>query len=240
MTAGGHWRLPMRFYFDFLSHDNDEILDCEGVELVDWLAAHRYYADNPPDEQWPVTSVTKSVLSILVGIAIDKGLLRLDQRLPELIAEAIERPIDPRAADITLRDLLTMSSGFDPHEMVEGAGVRSSSVWMIRRTVRHTPGTHFYYDDEGTNLVAIILRRALGGNIGEFAKNELFGPGARLWRGQFPAQQSVRGCCVGPVARLDWGSCWDLDGKPIALIYQSLRAPDALAGQTTPQSAAKP
>jgi CubicO group peptidase (beta-lactamase class C family) len=137
---------------------------------------HEYYADNPPDEQWPVMSVTKSVLSILVGIAIDKGLLRLDQRLPELIAEAIERPIDPRAADITLRDLLTMSSGFDPHEMVEGAGVRSSSVWMIRRTVRHTPGTHFYYDDEGTNLVAIILRRAVGGNIGEFAKNELFGP----------------------------------------------------------------
>ena len=122
-------------------------------------------------------SVTKSVLSILVGIAIDKGLLRLDQRLPELIAEATERPIDPRAADITLRDLLTMSSGFDPHhEMVEGAGVRSSSVWMIMRTVRHTPGTHFYYDDEGTNLVAIILRRAVGGNIGEFAKIELFGP----------------------------------------------------------------
>jgi hypothetical protein len=32
----------MRFYFDFRSHDNDEILDCEGVELVDWLAAHRH------------------------------------------------------------------------------------------------------------------------------------------------------------------------------------------------------
>ena len=67
-------------------------------------------------------SVTKSVLSILVGIAIDKGLLRLDQKLPELVAEATERTIDPRAADITLRDLLTMSSGFDPHEMVEVSG----------------------------------------------------------------------------------------------------------------------
>ena len=32
----------MRFYFDFLSHENDEILDCEGVELANWLAAHRY------------------------------------------------------------------------------------------------------------------------------------------------------------------------------------------------------
>jgi hypothetical protein len=27
----------MRFYFNFLSHDNAEILDCEGVELSDWL-----------------------------------------------------------------------------------------------------------------------------------------------------------------------------------------------------------
>jgi CubicO group peptidase (beta-lactamase class C family) len=138
---------------------------------------HEYYAaHNSPEEQWPVHSVTKSVLSILVGIAIDKGLLRLDQKLPELVAEATERSIDPRAADITLRDLLTMSSGFDPHEMVEVPGVWNSSVWMIRRTVKYTPGTHFYYDDEGTNLIAIILRRAVGGNIAEFAKNELFAP----------------------------------------------------------------
>jgi CubicO group peptidase (beta-lactamase class C family) len=74
---------------------------------------HEYYGHSSPDVPWPVHSVTKSVLSILVGIAIDKGLLRLDQKLPELVAEATERTIDPRAADITLRDLLTMSSGFD-------------------------------------------------------------------------------------------------------------------------------
>src|SRR5215831_1601406 len=62
---------------------------------------HEYYAArNSPDEQWPVHSVTKSVLSILVGIAIDKGLLRLDQKLAELVAEATEGTIDPRAAEI--------------------------------------------------------------------------------------------------------------------------------------------
>src|SRR4029079_16576188 len=80
-----------------------------------------YYAYNSPHVQWPMHSVTKSVLSILVGIAIDKGLLRLDQKLPELVAEATVGTMDPRAADmadITLRDLLTMSSGFAPHEMV--------------------------------------------------------------------------------------------------------------------------
>jgi CubicO group peptidase (beta-lactamase class C family) len=137
---------------------------------------HEYYANNSPDDRWPVRSVTKSVLSILVGIAIDKGLLRLDQKLPELVAEAREWTIDPRAAGITLRDLLTMSSGFAPHETVEVPDVWNSSVWMIRRTVQYQPGTHFYYDDEGTNLIAIILKRAVGGNIAEFAKNEFFAP----------------------------------------------------------------
>jgi CubicO group peptidase (beta-lactamase class C family) len=47
---------------------------------------------------------------------------------------------------------------------------------MIRRTVEHSPGTHFHYDDQGTNLIAIILRRAVGGDIAEFAKNQLFAP----------------------------------------------------------------
>lgn len=136
---------------------------------------HEYYAaNNSPEAQWPMYSVTKSVLSVLVGIAIDKGLLRLDQKLPELVVEATEWTLDPRAADITLRDLLTMSSGFAPYEMVPG--VWNSSVWMIKRTVEYPPGTHFYYDDQGTNLIAIILRRAVGANIAEFAKNELFAP----------------------------------------------------------------
>lgn len=137
---------------------------------------HEYYANNSPDLPWPVHSVTKSVLSILVGIAIDKGLLRLDQKLPELVTEATEGTIDPRGAGITLRDLLTMSSGFASQEMVEVPGVWNSSVWMIRRTVEHMPGTYFHYDDQGTNLIAIILKRAVGGNIAGFARNELFAP----------------------------------------------------------------
>jgi CubicO group peptidase (beta-lactamase class C family) len=138
---------------------------------------HEYYARNSgPDELWPVYSVTKSVLSILVGIAVDKGLLRLDQKLPQLITEATEGTIDPRAAEITLRHLLTMSSGFAPHEMVTRPGVWNSGAWMTGRSVTYPPGTHFEYDDQGTNLIAIILRRAVGGNIAEFARNELFAP----------------------------------------------------------------
>ena len=140
------------------------------------ILPEHYARNSGPDEPWQIYSVTKSVLSILVGIAVDKGLLRLDQKLPELITEAREGTIDPRAADITVRHLLTMSSGFAPHEVGTRPGVWNSGAWMTGRSVTYPPGTHFEYDDEGTNLIAIILRRAVGGNIAGFAKNELFAP----------------------------------------------------------------
>jgi CubicO group peptidase (beta-lactamase class C family) len=57
--------------------------------------------------------VTKSVLSILVGIAIDEGFLRLDEKLSEVFPEEFDEKVDPLARDITVRDLLTMTDGFE-------------------------------------------------------------------------------------------------------------------------------
>ena len=69
----------MRFYFDFLSHDNEEICDCEGVELANWLAAHRhairivkqtvpFIPDGPDWRGWRIQVTDESrrqVLSVL-------------------------------------------------------------------------------------------------------------------------------------------------------------------------------
>jgi CubicO group peptidase (beta-lactamase class C family) len=71
-----------------------------------------YRKDIRADTRLPVYSVTKSVLSILVGIAIDKGYLRLDEKLSEVAPEAFDSNVDPRARDITIRNLLTKTEGF--------------------------------------------------------------------------------------------------------------------------------
>ena len=69
----------MRFYFDFLSHDNGDIRDCEGVELANWLAAHRhairivkqtvpFIPDGPDWRGWRIQVTDESrrqVLSVL-------------------------------------------------------------------------------------------------------------------------------------------------------------------------------
>ena len=69
-----------------------------------------YFHKRKPTEHAHVWSVTKSVISILVGIAVDEGRLRVDQTLQELLPQQASA-MTPQQASITLRQLLTMTSG---------------------------------------------------------------------------------------------------------------------------------
>jgi CubicO group peptidase (beta-lactamase class C family) len=127
----------------------------------------------------PVYSVTKSVLSILIGIAIDRGYLRLDQKLSEWLPEASQANIDPLVREITVRDLLTMTAGFDP----AGDDAAKISVptsqswrWLLNRPMKYPPGTHFSYDTSDQNLLSIVLTRAIKQDALLFARRNLFEP----------------------------------------------------------------
>jgi CubicO group peptidase (beta-lactamase class C family) len=129
----------------------------------------------------PVHSVTKSVLSVLVGIAIDQGFLRLDEKLSELLPETAEGNIDPRIPDITVRDLLTMSAGFDPAggwSYASRISIPSSESWrwMLELPMKHPPGSQFNYDESDVNLLSVVLTRAIGQDAGRFAERNLFDP----------------------------------------------------------------
>src|SRR4029077_14628697 len=121
------------------------------------VAFEYYRKDIDAETRSQVHSITKSVLSILVGIALDKGYLRLDQKLPDLLPEVLEKTIDPRVRDITGRDLLTMTSGFDPAGQFNKIGMPTSERWrwMIDRPMLSLPGSHFNSDDTGANLTAV-------------------------------------------------------------------------------------
>ncbi len=126
----------------------------------------------------PVHSVTKSVLSILVGIALGGGHLRLDQKISELLPEASNPAVDPRVRDITIRDLLTMTSGFDLASFGAEAGIPPSEIWQwpLYRHLQHPPGVQFHYDTDAVNLLSVILTRATRQNSLTFAEQNLFGP----------------------------------------------------------------
>lgn len=127
----------------------------------------------------PVHSITKSVLSILIGMALDKGYLRVDKTLSELLPEALTPTMDPRVRDITVLDLLTMTSGFDsgaPFGAKIAAPPREMWEWTLYRPIQYKPGTQFHYDDDSVNLLSVVLARSLQQDSKSFVEQNLFGP----------------------------------------------------------------
>jgi CubicO group peptidase (beta-lactamase class C family) len=129
----------------------------------------------------PVYSVAKSALDILVGIAIDRGYLRLDQKLSELLPETVDDDVDPRVRQVTIRDLLTMTAGFDPSEgRAYASKIRVPATeawrWMLDSPMKYQPGTRFNYDHLEPDLLSVVLTRAIKQDAATFAQRNLFGP----------------------------------------------------------------
>lgn len=141
-----------------------------------------YRKDIGVQTQSHMYSVTKSVLSILVGIAIDEGFLRLDEKLSEVFPEQFDESVDPLARDITVRDLLTKTEGFaetgggDFRMSTSGPGTLQGWRWMLNRKVKYPGGSHFRYDGIGSDLLSVVLSRAIRQNAADFAKQKLFDP----------------------------------------------------------------
>jgi CubicO group peptidase (beta-lactamase class C family) len=135
-----------------------------------------------------VFSVTKSVISILIGIAIADGLIAgLDQPLAELLPGHRQAMSDD-TANVTLHQLMTMSGGFDDYMPVgdqwEKSAERGGSyVELLLARPQYPPGTAFAYSNPSAHLVAAVLAAALERADGDrprtildYAREKLFDP----------------------------------------------------------------
>lgn len=138
----------------------------------------------PYDGQLPhnLGSVTKSVLTTLIGIAADQGKLRLDDPLLSFFpTNSIANP-DTRKDHITVKDLLSMTSGLDciglPSETTMQE-MEASPDWvqfMLDRPMASEPGSTFVYCGGSMHLLSAILQKATGMTVLEYACQYLFEP----------------------------------------------------------------
>jgi CubicO group peptidase (beta-lactamase class C family) len=155
------------------------------------LVGEEYFRSDGRDSLYHVRSVTKSVVSILFGIAVDRGLIRsLDATVKDYLDESYDA-IPPATGNITIRNLLTMSGGFQWEEFRSTSALNS---WFNARDhVQHvlqlplvnSPGTTFTYNTAACQLLSAIFKKATGVHLLEFAKPNLFEPlgmlGDRPW-----------------------------------------------------------
>lgn len=130
----------------------------------------RYYSSSPEDYH-QVFSITRGIMSTLVGIAIaEHDLPGLDTPLAELLPEYADRMSD-RAARATLGQLLTNTGGFG-----FGMSPRGDAVEHILKEQDWEPGRAFRYSNASAHLTSAVLTRATGQTALQYARAKLFRP----------------------------------------------------------------
>ena len=132
------------------------------------LAGHRW----TPEKKRNIYSVSKSFVSVAVGMAIDEGKLRLGDRVTEAFPRKSQSGsvADGRWEALTLEHLLTMTMGtgefFRPRSVEEA----------LSRVLVSGPGTSFLYDNTCTFLASAMLSKATGVKLRDYLLTRLFRP----------------------------------------------------------------
>lgn len=142
----------------------------------------KYFNGFNPTSIAPAFSMTKSFLSALIGIAIDKKQIHsindpITKYLPELLRQ------DKRFANIKIEDLLQMSAGIrytedKPYDDFRKAYFSPDLKHVLLRTLQITEpsGRHFLYSDYSAQLAGLILMRATHQHVTQLLQNEIWNP----------------------------------------------------------------
>lgn len=150
--------------------------------LVVWngnVVSENYYGRATTDTLHDLRSVTKSIVSALIGIAIDKGIIRgVNDKVPDYIPELSAKDDDAAKVEMTIRHLLTMTSGFRSNETWEwyfsDAPHAILDAW--NRPLAANPGETYAYESASMELLSVALARAANQDTKMFAVENLFTP----------------------------------------------------------------
>ncbi|TFC88422.1 class C beta-lactamase-related serine hydrolase [Cryobacterium sp. TMT1-21] len=135
---------------------------------------HPYAAQHPH----LMFSVSKSFTSTAIGLAIGEGRLTLDDLVVDLLPDDLPAQIDPHLAALSVRHLLTMTTGH-PTDTVSLADDSHGDNWartILTQPLEFAPGSHYVYNSGASYLLSAILQRLTGERLFDYLTPRLFDP----------------------------------------------------------------
>ena len=217
--------LDMVAYYE-QKHAKNEKVCIDSITIVrnSTIVADMYFNPLfPKDTMHVIHSCTKSIMSILIGVAIDLGYIEsVSARVLDILAEKRPENFDPRLAKLTLKDLLAMQTGLHSQDsyIYEWRGLfrmQATNDWtkyVLSLPMETMPGKRFDYSNMSSFLLSAIITETTGMDTLSFARKHLFNPlgiDDVLWH------QSPQGIYIG------WARMWlkPHDMAKIGLLYLS-------------------
>lgn len=175
------------------------------------VLTERYAQGFQPEERWTSFSVAKSVTGTLAGAAVRDGLLNLDdqvvQYVPELKGSAYE--------GVTVGHLLTMTSGVEWNEtytdpdsdtarLAMGFGSEDPLADLAALPRAAKPGTSFSYKTGESNLLGLVVSRAVKKPLAEYFSEKIWRPCGMESQAAWAVDSQGRelaGCCLSMTLR---------------------------------------
>lgn len=181
------------------------------VIRYDTIVHEQYWGDFSNHSITNSFSMAKTVVSVLVGCALQEGLIKtIDQPVGDFLPEYKTGEL----AKVTIRHLLTMSSGIDfdedyanplayPAEAYYGSDLRK--LTMSYTQLRNPPGKYFDYVSGNTQLLGFVLMKATGKSLADYATEKLWKPlgceHEAFWSLDHAGGNEKTFCCLNSNAR---------------------------------------
>ncbi|ATI83209.1 serine hydrolase [Sphingobium yanoikuyae] len=189
LAPGVHARSGASVAPVLMQWDRDEHPDLRGVLVMQKgkVVAERYFNGEAADDLHDVRSAGKSITAIMMGIAIDRGLVR---RLSDPVSDYWPEAKGTPAGEVKIEDLLTMRSGLDAYDAdptspgqedkLDEASDPQAFMLALPRAVE--PGTAYRYNSVTSAIAGVVIARASGMTMSQFAGQHLFAPiGISRW-----------------------------------------------------------
>jgi CubicO group peptidase (beta-lactamase class C family) len=141
------------------------------------LKVEQYFHGAAAHRAANMKSASKSIISLLVGIALDRGDIEsIDTPIDQFFPEYLD---DPEKGGITVEDLLTMRAGLETTSNRNYGRWVQSANWVkhvLTRPLVATPGTQMIYSTGSTHLLSAIITKASGMDTHRFARRYLGEP----------------------------------------------------------------
>lgn len=139
------------------------------------VAVEFYNKPFSAEEPHSMYSVSKTWTATAIGLAIDEGLIALDTKVIDIFPEYLPEKADPYLDKLTIRHLLTMSSGksinlLEDKSKVDWLAQFFKSPWGFE------PGEKFLYTNENIFMLAAVIKRMTGLSVRQYLKPRLFEP----------------------------------------------------------------
>ena len=177
----------------------------------DRVLLERYALGNDADSLWISFSVAKSVVSMLIGAAIQDGYFQSEN---DLVVDYLPQLKGGGYDTVTVKNILQMASGVawnedyaDPNSDVARSpgGALPLFGYMSKLPQEAEPGTKFNYNTGETNIAGALLRAAIGNNLSAYLQHKIWRPFGMESEANWLLEQEdgveFGGCCISATLR---------------------------------------